>query len=94
MRYFFSLTGSEATLAIRIIVSSTACCAVTLGCSIQRIGTGLIGTALLAIDITAVTVATENDLAVAAGTMKQPGAGIHRYKRPMRVGFLPARVRL
>ena len=94
MRYFFSLTRPEATLAIRIIVPAAACCAVALGCSTQRIGTGLICTALLAIDVTAVTVTTENDLAVAAGTMKQPGTGVHRYKRPMRVGFSPARVRL
>ena len=94
MRYFFALTCPEATLAIRIIMSSTACGTVALGCSTQRIGTGLVCTTLLAIDVTAVTVTTEKDLAVAAGTMKQPGTGVHRYKRPMRVGFLPARVRL
>ena len=86
MRYFFSLTRPEATLSIRIIVLTTARCTVTFGCSVQRGGSCQIRAAVSAIDITAIAVTTDNDLAVTTRTLKQSGTGVHRYARPMRAG--------
>ena len=45
------------------------------------------GTAISAIDVTAVAITTENDLAVTKRTVKHPGTGIHRDTKPMRAGF-------
>ena len=46
----------------------------------------MVGAASRAIDVTAVAVTTENDLAVTTRAVKQPGTGVHRYTRPMRAG--------
>jgi hypothetical protein len=53
---------------------------------VQRGGSRQIGAAVSAINITAVTVTTNNDLAVTTRTLKHPGTGVHRYARPMRAG--------
>ena len=45
------------------------------------------GTAISTIDVTAVAITTENDLAVATRAVKHPGTGIHRGTKPMRAGF-------
>jgi len=87
MRYFFSLTRPESTLSIRIIVLATARCTVTFGCSVQRGRSRQIRAAVSAIDVTAVAVTTDNDLAVATRALKHPGTGVHRHVRPMRAGF-------
>ena len=47
----------------------------------------MIGTAIRAIDVTAVAVTTDNDLTVAACAVIHPGTGVHRVARPMRAGF-------
>ena len=86
MRYFFTLTRPESTLSIRIIVPATARCTVTFGCSVQRGGSCQIRAAVSAIDVTAIAVTTDNDLAVTACALKHPGTGVHRYARPMRAG--------
>ena len=86
MRYFFLLTRPESTLSIRIIVLATACCTVTFGCPVQRGGSRQTSTAVSAIDVTAVAVTTDNDLAVATRALKHPGTGVHRSARPMRAG--------
>ena len=46
----------------------------------------MIGAAIRAIDVTAVAVTTDNDLAVATRAVKHPGTGVHRHVRPMRAG--------
>jgi hypothetical protein len=86
MRYFFSLTRPEAALSIRIIVLATARCTVTFGCSVQRGGSRQISAVVRAIDVTAVAVTTDNDLAVTTRALKHPGTGVHRSARPMRAG--------
>lgn len=87
MRYFFSLARPEPTLSIRITVPATARCTVAFGRSAQRGGSCMVGAAIRAIDVTAVAVTTNNDLAVATRAVKQPGTGVHRYTRPMKAGF-------
>ena len=47
----------------------------------------MIGAAIRAIDVTAVAVTTDNDLAVATRAVKESGTGVHRHERPMRAGF-------
>ena len=89
MRYFlcfFSLTRPEPTLSIRIIVLATARCTVAFGCPVQRGGSRQIGAAVSAIDVTAIAVTTDNDLAVTTRTLKHSGTGVHRHVRPMRAG--------
>jgi hypothetical protein len=86
MRYFFSLTRPEPTLSIRITVLATARCTVAFGRSAQRGGSCMIGAASRAIDMTAVAVTTDNDLAVTTSAVKQPGTEIHQHVRPMRAG--------
>ena len=86
MRYFFSLARPESTLSIRIIVLATARCTVTFGCSVQRGGSCQIRAAVSAIDVTAIAVMTDNDLAVTTRTLKHSGTGVHRHVRPMRAG--------
>ena len=53
----------------------------------------MLGAAIRAIDVTAVAVTTDNDLAVATCALIHPGGGIHRSTRPMSAGFLPVLVR-
>ena len=89
MRYFlcfFSLTRPEPTLSIRIIVLATARFTVAFGCPVQRGGSRQISAVVRTIDVTAVAVTTDNDLAVATRTLKHPGTGVHRCERPMRAG--------
>ena len=93
MRYFFSLARPESTLSIRIIVLATARCTVALGCPVQRGGSRQTSTAVSAIDVTAVAVTTDNDLAVTTRTLKHPGTEVHRHVRPMRAGVCPVLVR-
>ena len=86
MRYFFSLTRPESTLSIRISVLATTGCTVTFGCTVKRVGSRINGAAIRTIDVTAVAVTTDNDLAVATRAVKHPGTGVHRHVRPMRAG--------
>jgi hypothetical protein len=86
MRYFFSFPRPEAALASRIRVPAPARGTVAPGRSAQGVGPGQIGAALGTIDITAVALTTDNDLAVATGAVKQPGTGVHRHTKPMSAG--------
>ena len=58
----------------------------TFGCTVQRVGSRINGAAIRTIDVTAVAVTTDNDLAVATRALKHPGTGVHRHVRPMRAG--------
>ena len=87
MRDSFSLQDEKLVVSFRVTGPATEGWAVASSRSAQGIGSGLIGTAIRAIDVTAIAVTTEKDLAVATRALKHPGTGIHRQTRPMRAGF-------
>lgn len=93
MRYFLLLTDAKPALSFRVTVPAGASGAVAFGRSVQRGGARKIGAAIRAINVTAVAVTTDNDLAVATCAVKHPGIGLHRSTKPMSAGFLPVLVR-
>lgn len=87
MRYFFASTRPESALSIGIIVSTATRCTVAFGHFAQTSGSGLSRATIGAIDVTAVAITTEDDLAVAMRAVEQSGTGFHRHTRPMGAGI-------
>jgi hypothetical protein len=93
MRYFISKTGPEPALALGIIVLTPAGGTVAFTRPPLGRGAGKIGTAIRAIDLSAITTTTENHLAVAPSTIEESCTGVHGHTGPMRSGVWPVRVR-
>ena len=87
MRYFFASTRPEPVLSIRIVVPTATRRAVAFGSLAYTIGSGISRATVSTVDVTAVAITTEDDLAVATRAVEQSGTGFHRHTRPMKAGF-------
>ena len=87
MRYFLFLVCPEPALSIRVAVLAAAGRTVAFGGSPQRVGSRLFGAAMRAIDVTAVAVTTDDDLAMTAGAVVQPRTGTHQLALPTSAGL-------
>jgi len=92
MRYFSFLSGPESSLARRVVVPAPACQAVACTGSEQALLARKFGALTGTVVVSPVTVPTDKDLAVAAGTTVVASTGQHRHKRPMRAGLIPGQV--
>ncbi len=87
MRYFFSLARPEPALSVGVDVLATTGRPVAFGRLALRLSTRLSGTTFRAINMTAITLPTENHLTVATCTVEESSTGLHQHAVPMRAGF-------
>jgi len=81
MRYFSFLSGPESSLACRVVVPAPACQTVARTGSEQALLASKFSTLTGAVVVSPVTVATDKDLAVAAGTAVVASTGQHRHEK-------------
>jgi hypothetical protein len=81
MRYFSFLPGPESSLACRVVVPPPACQTVARTGSVQALLASKFGTLTGAVVVSPVTVATDKDLTVAAGTAVVASTGHHRHEK-------------
>ena len=92
MRYFLFLSGPVSSLACRVVVPAPAGQTVACTGSEQALLASKFAALTGTVVVSPVTVPTDKDLAVAAGTTVVASTGQHRHERPMRAGFIPGQV--
>jgi len=86
MRHFL-VFGSVTALAFGVLQTAPAGSLIALSGRSQRQVPSSLGAATSAIDVSAITIAADHHLAVAAGTVVQTRRRLHRRQGPMRAGL-------
>ena len=81
MRYFFFLSGPEPTLARGVVVPAPTRQTVSRTGSVQALPASKLCALTGAVGVPSITVATDKDLAAAAGAAVVAGTGQHRHEK-------------